>query len=184
MHFDDLIDMNPVRFPKLILIPFVAYILVACQPLFANSCAQFFEGSHVTVNLQTYPNLKNDILSLRDEMVAIAARERHTLDQNICRGASGTMQALIKARFGIETEAVANNFHTFLMVRNYYGLNQHLYIDSTYQQFVRPSLRTADKLFVGTELELKVKLIMMEVEDLFWNSYFDLRADSHLPSWF
>lgn len=129
--------------------------------------------------------LEIQILGLKEELIAILAKYRETLDRRSCNGASATLNDLMKKRLGVEANYVHNGYHTFLRIRDYFREGVHLYIDPTFQQFVPEDRRTKEKIFVGTSVELSDLLYSMGAREDVWKPYFrDLRPPAEAPACF
>lgn len=122
------------------------------MPLRANRGAGAAESVASAASVQK--PLEGTILAAVPELQSRVLASGLSLDSNICRGASGTMQSLLQAR-GVATEAVANGFHTFLRVPDYFARGQPLYVDPTIRQFVPAAMRSrVPEVFVGSASNL------------------------------
>jgi hypothetical protein len=93
------------------------------------------------------------ILSLEERYKKGMEKNNCSWTSNHCRGGSGLLKRIIKDELNIDTEAVANQFHTFLVIKNFYPDGGMLIIDPTIQQFFKQA--DVPVIFVGSADSLK-----------------------------
>ncbi|MBP7843540.1 MAG: hypothetical protein KA116_01885 [Proteobacteria bacterium] len=95
-----------------------------------------------------------------------------------CRGGSRLMIPFLKSN-GIDAIAVnSNNWHTFLVVYNYFAPNEHLYIDPTVRQIFDGAEKSkAPMIFVGTENEFRDLMKRAGISDYGIDKHFRYREE-------
>lgn len=137
----------------------------------AESCSDWINDRHLS--RQTTVALVDRIQALEGEVERRIGRGDGVLYMTFCGVASKVLKELLETQLRFKTTIVSTTImgdqHYLLLVPNYFGWNEHLYIDPTLQQF--GTNYVLPKIFVGSRHELRDFAAARGVYTYFTNFY-------------
>lgn len=151
-----------MRFANGTIFAMVTFLCLCTSQVLAQTCHDLFrdEASAYATADQDVKMITQQIDQLKPALETLVGNRWGGLYGPNCFKASKILLGLIQEKFNAKNvimvgTTVYSSDHYLLMMPNYFGYGQHLYIDPTILQFVRGDQQLGNPIFVGSESDLK-----------------------------